>query len=186
MSTPRAVNFGSSGIRLVARPEHGLHQELHQDAIDLRLQHGHPFLGIGIAVHLAVLVRKVVTVVQHEAGLVEGTAPVLGVRVGDGDLVDDVSSGRVDLDALSADRLPASIATLPAAERVKKVKEAMVERSELQRQMKDLATKRDSFLATQVRALGGAKESLDQQLYNAVKKQANESGLRYEEEAPKY
>ena len=65
------------------------------------------------------------------------------------------------------------------------VKEKAAKRDELQAQIKDLAQKRDGYIAEQIEAEGGAEESLDHKLYRTVRKQAAGAGLSYEA-APKY
>jgi hypothetical protein len=53
------------------------------------------------------------------------------------------------------------------------------ERAELQRQIARLAEERDDYLAKEVAEVGGAKDSLDQKIYEAVRDQAVEAGLVY-------
>ncbi len=46
--------------------------------------------------------------------------------------------------------------------------------------MKESAQKRDNFIDEQVVLAGGAEESLDYKIYDAVREQAARIGLRYE------
>ena len=101
------------------------------------------------------------------------------------ELLEDVTSGAVTLDAIPTDELPAPIAALPEKARAEAVSEAVESRKEMERQMADLVGKRDRYLDEQVKALGGAKDSLDHKLYDAVRKQAAGVGLTYES-GPKY
>ena len=59
-------------------------------------------------------------------------------------------------------------------------------RVKLERKIKALARDRDSFLAREVTARGGAEDSLDQQVYDAVRTQAAGAGLTYESARPRY
>jgi hypothetical protein len=59
------------------------------------------------------------------------------------------------------------------------------ERSGLQRQMRELAEDRDSYISKKVEEAGGYKDSLDQKIYDAVAEQAEVAGLEYED-GPEY
>ncbi|MGH8590817.1 MAG: VWA domain-containing protein, partial [Gammaproteobacteria bacterium] len=72
-----------------------------------------------------------------------------------------------------------------------KEQEAMItemadRRNEVQGQIKELAEKRSSYLKREIEAQGGAKDSLDQKLYDAVREQAGKAGLEYKAAAPAY
>ena len=54
------------------------------------------------------------------------------------------------------------------------------DREDLKRQIQELSADRDGYLAKKVDEAGGMKDSLDQQLYKAVKEQAGKAGLEYE------
>jgi Mg-chelatase subunit ChlD len=106
--------------------------------------------------------------------------------IGDSELVSDVASGRVDLAKVEADKLPEPLQALSVDERKQLVSENAAKRSDLQRQIKELADKRDHYAAKEVAAAGGAKDSLDDKIYGAVREQAGKSGLTYPAAAPKY
>ena len=106
--------------------------------------------------------------------------------IGDSELVADVTSGRVDLAKVEADKLPEPLQALSVEERKKLVSESAAKRSELQRQIRLLADQRDDYAAEQIAASGGAKDSLDDKIYGAVREQAAKSGLSYPAAAPKY
>ena len=53
-------------------------------------------------------------------------------------------------------------------------------RKALQGEIAKLAKERDAFIKDKVEAAGGAKGSLDQQIYDAVREQAAPVGLKYE------
>jgi hypothetical protein len=105
--------------------------------------------------------------------------------LGEQELIADVESGRVDVAKLPAAELPPAVAALPAEQRHAAVLETAHKREELQRQIAALAAERDAYIETQVEAAGGAEESLDQQLYEAVREQAAPLGLDYED-GPKF
>lgn len=68
----------------------------------------------------------------------------------------------------------------PAAQKAY-VAELAGKRKDLQRQIRSLSDDRSQFLAKKVEEAGGKKDSLDQKLYDAVKEQASEAGLEYED-----
>ena len=113
-------------------------------------------------------------------GAFNASASGLGNFLGGRELVDDVASGRVDLAAVPPAALPAAIAALPPEEQKTVLAATARKREELQRQITALAAERDAFIETEVKASGGAADSLDQQIYDAVREQAAPLGLSYE------
>jgi Mg-chelatase subunit ChlD len=105
-----------------------------------------------------------------------GAANFLGER----ELVADVASGRVDAATLPAAELPATVAALAPEQRRVLLVETAQKREELQRQIAALAAERDTYIEAEVEAAGGAKDSLDQQIYEAVREQAAPLGLDYD------
>jgi len=101
--------------------------------------------------------------------------------LGDNELVAAVASGTVDLNELDEDALPAALKPMARAEQEAFVAELAEERADLQRQIQELSQDRVGYLAKKVDEAGGLKDSLDQKLYNAVKEQAGEAGLKYED-----
>lgn len=99
--------------------------------------------------------------------------------LGENELIDDVTSGRVDLDAIAPEALPESLQAMAPAEQEETVLRIAGERAELKRRIARLAEERDEYLEKKVAEAGGAKDSLDQQIYDAVRKQAGEAGLVY-------
>jgi hypothetical protein len=110
-----------------------------------------------------------------------GSANFLGGR----DLVADIAAGRVELNKLPSTELPATIAALPPAEQRALVEETARKREGLQRQIAELAAERDAYLEKEVEKIGGAADSLDQQIYDAVREQAAPLGLSYDR-GPKF
>jgi hypothetical protein len=106
--------------------------------------------------------------------------------LGDGELVDDVASGRVDISAIAEEELPEPLQEMAPAERQEVISERAEERKVLQAQIKELAQKRSSYLKERVEAEGGAKDSLDEKIYSAVREQSLGKGLRYEAPSADY
>jgi len=105
-----------------------------------------------------------------------GVANFLGGR----ELVDDVANGRVDLADVAPEELPASLAGMTTEEQTEVIAENIAKRADLQRQIAELGTDRDAFIEAEVDAIGGVADSLDQQIYEAVREQAAPLGLSYE------
>ena len=105
--------------------------------------------------------------------------------IGDNELVADVASGRVDIAKVEVDKLPEPLQALSVDERKTLVAKKADERVELQKQIKLLADKREEYAAVKIAEAGGAKASLDDKIYSAVKEQAKDKGLTYPA-APKY
>ena len=105
--------------------------------------------------------------------------------LGDNELVAAVTSGEVALDELEEDALPESLQEMAPEEQKALVAGLAVEREKIQRQIRDLSDSRDLFLRKKVEEAGGLKSSLDQKLYDAVRLQAGEAGLEYNE-GPSY
>ena len=99
--------------------------------------------------------------------------------LGENELVDAVASGRVDLDSIDKEALPAALKPLSSQEQRAVIAQVAGQRSELEKQVQALALKRDQFIAGKVEADGGADDSLDHQLFDAVRDQAAKAGLEY-------
>jgi len=106
--------------------------------------------------------------------------------LGDGELVDDVASGRVDLSTIDRDHLPQPMQAMAPGEQEALIAETAKRRNELQQQIKTLSEQRSVFLREKVEEVGGAKDSLDHKIYSAVREQAAKKGLRYEADALDY
>lgn len=106
--------------------------------------------------------------------------------IGDSELVDDVASGRVDLDKVKPEALPAPLQALSADEKKSAVSETAERRQALQKEIAGLAEQRDGYLKQKVEESGGAAASLDNKIQSAVREQAAKRGLRYEAGSVKY
>jgi hypothetical protein len=101
-------------------------------------------------------------------------------QFGDQDLVDDISKGEVSLDAVPEEQLPAGFRELGRAERERMIGDLAERRSELKQRIESLAASRAAFINERVNAEGGAADSLDRQIYDAVRAQAAPAGLSFE------
>ena len=113
---------------------------------------------------------------------VSGRTNLLGKQ----DLVEEVSSGRVDLKDIDKTALPAAVAAMAPAEQKAVIAAKAKERKELQEKIGSLAQQRESYIKKKVEASGGAKGSLDVRLYDTVREQAAGKGLHFEADAPAY
>lgn len=110
-----------------------------------------------------------------------GEASLFGER----ELIADVQSGRVDLDALPPAAMPEPLQALTAGEQRALIEEAAEKREALQRSIRELTAQRDAFIDDEIEAAGGADDSLDRQLFDVIRAQAAPKGLDYEG-GPKY
>jgi hypothetical protein len=109
-----------------------------------------------------------------------------GNLLGEGELIEDVASGRVDLATIDREQLPEPLQTMAPAAQQSLILETARQRSELQQQIQELADQRSAYLKHKVEALGGAGGSLDHKIYTAVREQAGKKGLGYRADAPEY
>jgi Mg-chelatase subunit ChlD len=106
--------------------------------------------------------------------------------LGEGELVDDVASGRVELSRIDRDKLPEPMQAMAPAEQKALITETAQQRDELKRQISELAGQRADYLKKKVAERGGARDSLDDKIYRAVRAQAGKAGLNYAADAPAY
>jgi ElaB/YqjD/DUF883 family membrane-anchored ribosome-binding protein len=106
--------------------------------------------------------------------------------LGDSELVEAVTSGRVELDEIEAKDLPASLQALAPAAQREVIDTTAKRRDELQQQIRQLSDSRSRYIKQKVEAAGGADDSLDEKIYSAVKEQAASSGLTYDSDSASY
>ncbi len=104
---------------------------------------------------------------------------------GDNELIEDVTSGRVDLGEIDTEHLPAAMQAMAPEEQRAMVEETAERRAALQERIGELSKKRDGYLRDEVAEAGNAAASLDHKIYDAVRAQAEAKGLELED-APKY
>jgi len=106
--------------------------------------------------------------------------------LGDSELVEAVSSGRVELDEIETKDLPASLQAMAPAEQREVIENRAKRRDELQQKIRQLADSRSLYIKQKVEAAGGAEDSLDEKIYGAVREQAASSGLTYDSDSASY
>ena len=106
--------------------------------------------------------------------------------LGEGELVDEVSSGRIDLSSIDRDKLPEPMQAMAPEEQAAIISETAERRNELKRQIRELAKERSAYMDKKVEEAGGARDSLDDKIYRTVREQAGKLGLTYEADAPAY
>ncbi len=101
--------------------------------------------------------------------------------LGKNELVEAVTSGRVDLRDIDRNALPAEMQSMAPEKQQTYLAETAKKRQNLVRQLKELASKRDAYIASQVSEDEDAAESLDHKIYETVRSQAASTGLEYED-----
>ena len=106
--------------------------------------------------------------------------------LGESELVDAITSGRVALDAIEEENLPASLQAMAPEEQMEVITEQAQRRDQLKQEIRKLSESRSNFIKEKVAAEGGADDSLDEKIYSAVKDQAASVGLTYESDSASY
>jgi hypothetical protein len=100
--------------------------------------------------------------------------------LGGRELVMDVSSGQVDLDDLETDQLDERLQKMTLQQRKEYVAEMAAERSKVQKQIEELSLKRQDYIKQQIQKNNlNDTDSLDHQLYECIKGQANKKNIVY-------
>lgn len=100
--------------------------------------------------------------------------------LGDKELVDAISDGRVKLEELEEDALPETLKSMAPESQAEYVAELAGERANLKKRIQELSADRDGFLEAKVEEAGGLEDSLDRKLYEVVTEQAGLAGFEYE------
>jgi len=100
--------------------------------------------------------------------------------LGDSELVNDVASGRVDLAAIDKSELPATLQELSTEEQRKVLMETKGKRDALSGDIAQLAQQRQQYIEDELSKDAKSEQSLDYQIFGAVKEQAAKKGLRYD------
>lgn len=131
----------------------------------------------------------------HEAASVESrarratfNASGSGVAnlLGGNELVDDVASGRVELDTIATEHLPAEVQAMAPAAAKELIADKAKQRRNLQAEIRELSQQRADYLKKKVEESGGAEASLDDRIYSAVREQASAKGFKYDADEPAY
>jgi hypothetical protein len=105
-----------------------------------------------------------------------------GVVTGGGDLIDDVKSGRVQLDSLKKEELPTELRGLDKAQQKAAIEKQSAERAKIQARLDNLVRQRGEYVRheEEKRKAEGAAEGFDGEVMNAVKAQAaSAAGVSY-------
>ncbi len=115
-------------------------------------------------------------------------ATVSGKRnlLGKGELVDAITSGRVALEEIDQQDLPASLQAMAPGEQIEVINEQARRRDKLKQEIHALSASRSDFINRKLAAEGGAEDSLDEKIYRAVKHQAAAIGLIYDRDNASY
>jgi hypothetical protein len=108
------------------------------------------------------------------------TASGVANLFGDKDLVDDIASGEIELDAVPTEQLPATLQALDRDAQEAEIAAIAGRRSELQQKIEQLAGDRAVYIEERVNEAEGADSSLDRQIFDVVREQAAPLGLTYE------
>jgi Mg-chelatase subunit ChlD len=104
--------------------------------------------------------------------------------LGENELVDDVAQGRVDLAKLDSEKLPERLRDLSVDEKRKVIAQTQGRREALKQEIAELAEKRQSYIEQELKKDADVEQSLDYQIYGAVRTQAAKKGLSYGDAAP--
>lgn len=97
--------------------------------------------------------------------------------LGKKELVAAVTDGDVALESIAAEELPATMRAMAPEEQQAHLDKLVQEREEVRDRMRELAESRQAFISKKVEEDGGAKDSLDQKLYETIRSQAAEADL---------
>ena len=104
---------------------------------------------------------------------------------GENELIDALEAGRVDLDSLDPDALPAPMQAMAPEEQQRFIERTATRRAELEAEISGLVTQRAAYLERKVAEAGGARDSLDHKIHRAVRAQAQAKGIELAD-APSY
>ena len=105
--------------------------------------------------------------------------------LGSSELVDAISSGRIELDDIAEEEMPASLRAMAPTEQKAHIARQAERRDNIKQQIKKLSQSRKRYIESQVTD-ETAVESLDEKIYSAVKAQAKTKGLDYKSESAEY
>ncbi|GMU44207.1 MAG: VWA domain-containing protein [Xanthomonadales bacterium] len=98
---------------------------------------------------------------------------------GDHELVEDLAQGRVDLAGLEEQELPPALQGLSTEDRRNRVDELHGKREALKRDIAALSVQREKYIEGELAKDADVAQSLDHQIFRAVREQAAKKGLEY-------
>lgn len=101
---------------------------------------------------------------------------------GEKELVDAIRDEKIALDEIAEEELPEPLQKLNPTERKAYIEKQGKLRDEIQAKIAELGKKRQAYIKAELekQAKSGKKDSLDEAVYKAIKKQAADRGLKYE------
>jgi Mg-chelatase subunit ChlD len=105
------------------------------------------------------------------------------VVTGEGELLDALEQGRVNLKDLKDEQLPEDLKGLKPEQRETLIKEKQTKRKELQKKATELVKQRDTYLETERRkqAEAGKKDAFDAKVGEMIREQSKRKGIDYGE-----
>jgi hypothetical protein len=103
------------------------------------------------------------------------------VVTGEGELLDALESGRVNLKELKEEQLPEELKSLTPQQREASIKEKQGKRKELQKKAAELVKQRDAYLEAERRkqAEAGKQDAFDAKVGEIIREQAKRKGMEY-------
>lgn len=98
----------------------------------------------------------------------------------DSELINDVTTGRVKAEDIKPASLPAPLQSLSTEERKAVIEEKAKKRNEIQEQIAELGKQRQDYIAKELKSPEKIKDSLDGKIFETVRAQTKEKGLKYE------
>ncbi len=98
---------------------------------------------------------------------------------GDAELVEDISSGRVNLSSIEPEYLPEKMQLMSQEQQEEVIKYSSEKRTKLKKQISELAARRSEYIRQEVTKKGNSENSLDEKIFRSIKKQAGEKGIVY-------
>jgi Mg-chelatase subunit ChlD len=189
LSQGQYFQVGQSGDALaVATPYDEKLAGLSKELDDTRLFYGDEAKRRELAVKQAAtgkLNAEASAASRAKRAIFNASAPGEKNFAGENELVEDVASGRVKLDAVAPASLPEPVQALSKDEQERLIKETAKKRAELRDQIQTLGAQRRDYITGKLKESKTETSSLDYQIFNTVKAQAAKKGLRYEA-APSY
>src|SRR5262249_62389069 len=103
---------------------------------------------------------------------------VSGDSLDESDLVAGAASGRVNVDKLDASKLPAEMRVMSRPQQQALLAERVARRAALQKEMSEVATERDAFLAREEKKNKRA-DGFDDKVKQAIGRQAARYAIKY-------
>jgi Mg-chelatase subunit ChlD len=106
--------------------------------------------------------------------------------LGEGELVDEISSGTTKLSSINKSELPKVMQAMKPKAQEEYVLGKSKERKKLNKSIRELTEKRDVYLRKEVAKVGADKDSFDAKIFGAIREQAAKKGLIYDKDSAKY